>query len=402
MLLREDYLSKIRGFYDSDLIKILVGIRRCGKSVILNQIIDELKEKRKIDEDHIIFINFEFIEFEELLDYKKLNKYIKDKIQDNKIYYLFLDEIQNVDNFEKVVNSLRASVKNISIFLTGSNSKMLSDELSTVLSGRYVLFNINPLSYKEYISLTSKDGKDLNNFWDYAKWGGLPNRCQFTNEIDIKNYLHSVYDSIILRDVVKRLNLKDTVLFDMILQYLIEIAGREFSADNIIKYLEKENKKISNETLYNYLDALCKALILKKVYRYDISGKGVLKTLNKYYATDLGIAQIKNNNPEFKTYIVLENIVYNELINRNYEVYIGKTRNGEIDFLVKKDGLIKYIQVSYELYGNDSAIEREFGAYRYIDDNYPKYVISLDKIDLSRNGIIHLNLIDFLLDDKLL
>ena len=402
MLVREDYLSKIRGFYDSDLIKILVGIRRCGKSVILNQIIDELKEKKNIDEEHIIFINFEFIEFEDLLDYKKLNKYIKDKIKDDKIYYLFLDEVQNVDNFEKVVNSLRASVKNISIFLTGSNSKMLSDELSTVLSGRYVLFNINPLSYKEYISLTSRDGKDLNNFWDYAKWGGLPNRCQFTNEIDIKNYLHSVYDSIILRDVVKRLNIIDIKLLDKILIYLIRNTGYKFSFNNIKKYLEKENKKISNETLYNYLDALCKALILKKVYRYDISSKGVLKTLNKYYATDLGIAQIKNNNPEFKTYIVLENIVYNELINRNYEVYIGKTKNGEIDFLVKKDGLIKYIQVSYELYGNDSAIEREFGAYKYIDDNYPKYVISLDKIDLFRDGIIHLNLIDFLLDDKLL
>lgn len=400
MLLREDYLSKIRGFYDSDLIKILVGIRRCGKSVILNQIIEELKDKRKIDEDHIIFINFEFIEFEELLDYKKLNKYIKDKIQDNKIYYLFLDEVQNVDNFEKVVNSLRASIKNISIFLTGSNSKMLSDELSSVLSGRYVLFDINPLSYKEYVSLTNKEGKDLDTFWDYAKWGGLPNRCEFTNEIDIKNYLHSVYDSIILRDVVKRLKLKDTVLFDMILQYLIETAGREFSADNIIKYLDRENKKISNETLYNYIDALCKALILKKVYRYDIAGKGVLKTLNKYYATDLGIAQIKNNNPEFKSYVVLENIVYNELINRNYEVYIGKTKNGEVDFLAKKDGNIKYIQVAYEMKGNEGTIEREFGAYKSIEDNYPKYVISLDKVDLSRDGIIHLNLIDFLLSEE--
>lgn len=399
MLLRENYLFKIRGFYDSDLIKILVGIRRCGKSVILNQIIEELKDKREIDEDHIIFINFEFIEFEELLDYKKLNTYIKDKIQDSKIYYLFLDEIQNVDNFEKVVNSLRASIKNISIFLTGSNSKMLSDELSTVLSGRYVLFNINPLSYKEYISLTNKDGKDLDTFWDYAKWGGLPNRCEFTSEIDIKNYLHSVYDSIILRDVVKRLNLKDTVLFDMILQYLIETAGREFSADNIIKYLDKENKKISNETLYNYIDALCKALILKKVYRYDIAGKSVLKTLNKYYATDLGIAQIKNNNPEFKSYVVLENIVYNELINRNYEVYIGKTKNGEVDFLTKKDGNIKYIQVTYEMKGNESAIEKEFGAYKKVEDNYPKYVISLDRVDLSRDGIIHLNLIDFLLNE---
>ena len=402
MLLREDYLSKIRGFYDSDLIKILVGIRRCGKSVILNQIIEELKEKKKIDDEHVIFINFEFIEFEELLDYRKLNKYVKDKIKDEKMYYLFLDEIQNVDNFEKVVNSLRASIKNISIFLTGSNSKMLSDELSSVLSGRYVLFNINPLSYKEYVLLINKDGKDLETFWDYAKWGGLPNRCEFINEIDIKNYLHSVYDSIILRDVVKRLNLKDTVLFDMILQYLIETTGREFSADSIVKYLDKENKKISNETLYNYIDALCKALILKKVYRYDISGKGVLKTLNKYYATDLGIAQIKNNNPEFKSYVVLENIVYNELINRNYEVYIGKTKNGEIDFLAKKDGNIKYIQVTYEMKGNDNTIEREFGAFKSIEDNYPKYIISLDKVDLSRNGIIHLNLIDFLLNKDIL
>lgn len=399
MLLREDYLSKIRGFYDSDLIKILVGIRRCGKSVILNQIIEELKDKRNVDEEHIIFINFEFIEFEDLLDYKKLNKYIKDKIKDNKIYYLFLDEVQNVDEFERVVNSLRASIKNISIFLTGSNSKMLSDELSSVLSGRYVLFNINPLSYKEYVLLTNKDGYNLDTFWDYAKWGGLPNRCEFNNVIDIKNYLHSVYDSIILRDVVKRLNLKDTILFDMILQYIIETAGREFSADNIIKYLENENKKISNETLYNYIDALCKALIIKKVYRYDIAGKGVLKTLNKYYATDLGIAQIKNNNPEFKNYIILENIVYNELINRNYEVYIGKTKTGKVDFLAKKDGNIKYFQVTYEMKDNIDTIEREFGAFKKIEDNYPKYVISLDKLDLSRDGIIHLNLIDFLLSE---
>lgn len=399
MLIRENYLSKIRGFYDSDLIKILVGIRRCGKSVILEQIIDELK-KKKIDDDHIIFINFEFIEFEELLDYRKLNQYIKEKIKDNKMYYLFLDEVQNVDSFEKIVNSLRASIKNISIFLTGSNSKMLSEELSSVLSGRYVLFQIYPLSYKEYITLTNKDGKDLDTFWDYARWGGLPNRCQFHHEMDIKNYLHSVYDSIILRDVVKRLNLKDTTLLDMILKYLIKTTGREFSADNMMKALEQENKKISKETLYNYIDALCKAFILKRVYRYDIAGKGILKTLNKYYAIDLGIAQIKNNNPEFKSYVVLENVVYNELIYRDYEVYIGKTKNGEVDFLAKKDGKIKYIQVTYGMKGNEKALLREFGAYRSIDDNYPKYVISLDKIDLSRDEIIHLNLIDFLLGDE--
>ena len=399
MLIRENYLSKIRGFYNSDLVKILVGIRRCGKSVILNQIIDELKVQKKVESDHIIFINFEFIEFEELLDYKKLNKYIKEKIKDDKLYYLFLDEAQNVESFEKVVNSLRASVKNISIFLTGSNSKMLSDELSTVLSGRYILFNINPLSYKEYTELTNKNRYDIETFWDYAKWGGLPNRCEFTNETDIKNYLHSVYDSIILRDVVKRLNLKDTYLFDVILEYLIETTGREFSASNLINYLKKENKIISNETLYNYINALCKALIMKKVYRYDIKGKSVLKTINKYYATDLGIAQIKNNNPEFNNYIVLENIVYNELISRDYEVYIGKTPNGEIDFIAKKDGKTKYIQVTYEMGNNDKTIEREFKAFDSINDNYPKYVISLDKVNLSRNGIIHINMLDFLLKD---
>ena len=403
MLIREKYLSQIRGFYDSNLIKILVGIRRCGKSVILEQIMDELKKKKKVDDKHIIYINFEFIEYEEYLDYKKLNKYVKDSIQDSKMYYLFLDEIQNVDKFDKVVNSLRASIKNLSIFITGSNSTLLSEELSSDLSGRYVIFNINPLSYREYIELTKKDGMNLESFWDYAKWGGLPNRCEFTDETNIKNYLHSVFDSIILRDVVRRLKLKDTILFNMILQYLIDTAGREFSAENICKYLEKEYKKISTDTLYQYTDALCKALILRKIYRYDISGKSVLKTLNKYYSVDLGIAQIKNNNPEFKNYVVLENIVLNELISRGYEVYIGKTKNGEVDFLARKDNITRYFQVAYKLDGIDkeNTIQREFGAYKYIDDNYPKYVISLDEMNYSRDGIIHLNLLEFLLNENM-
>lgn len=399
MLIREKYLEKIRGFYDSDLVKILVGIRRSGKTVILNQIIEELKATRKIDDKHIIKINFEFIEFEKLRNYKELNKYIIEKIVDNKKYYVFLDEVQNVDKFEDVINSIRASINNISIFITGSNSKMLPDELSTVLSGRYVLFNISPLSYKEYIALTKKDAFDLESFNDYAKWGGLPNRCEFTDETDIKNYLHSVFDSIILRDIITRLKLQDTILFNMILQYLIDTTGREFSCENIINYLEREYKKVSTETIYTYIEALCKALIIKKVYRYDVHGKGLLKTLNKYYVTDLGIAQIKNNNSEFKNYIMLENIVYNELLNKEYEVYIGKTKNGEIDFVAKKNGMTKYIQVTYDL-KDDSTIEREFGAFRVITDNYPKFVISLEKKDFSKDGIVHINLIDFLLDDN--
>ena len=397
MLKREIYLSRIRGFYDSDLVKILVGIRRCGKSVILKQIIDEIKEKG-IKEDHILYINFEFVEFEDLKDYKKLNSYVKDTIKDNKKYYIFLDEIQNVEKFEIVVNSLRASLENISIFITGSNSKLLSNELSTVLSGRYVLFNIYPLTYKEYIELTGKNPKDEENFWDFVKWGGLPNRVQFTNEVNIKDYLHSVFDSIILRDVVERLGLKDTTLFNLILQYLIDITGREFSANNIIKYLKNEGKVTSTETLYTYLDALCKALIIQKIYRYDIHGKAILKTLNKYYMTDLGIAQIKNNNFEINKCFAIENVVFNELVARGYEVYIGKLNPGEIDFIASKTGERKYFQVAY-LLSDKKVEERDFGALKKIEDNYPKYVISLDKMNFSQNGIIHKNIVDWLLEE---
>ena len=397
MLKREMYLSRIRGFYDSDLIKILVGIRRCGKSVILNQIIDEIKEKGT-DDEHIIYVNFEFIEYEELQDYKKLNKYIKEKIIDEKKYYVFLDEIQKVDKFEDVVNSLRASINNISIFITGSNSKLLSNELSTVLSGRYVLFNIYPLSYREFIALTNKNGKSEETFWDFVKWGGLPNRTQFTDEVNIKDYLHSVFDSIILRDVVERLGLKDTILFDLLLQYIVDTTGRQFSAENVMKFLRSEGKSVSTETIYIYLDALCKALMIRKIYRYDIHGKAILKTLNKYYMTDLGIAQIKNNNFEINKSFAIENVVYNELLERGYDVYIGKTKDGEIDFIATKTNEKIYFQVAY-LLADDKVIQREFGAFKDVNDNYPKYVLSLDKVDFSKNGIIHKNIIDWLLEE---
>lgn len=396
MLKREMYLSRIRGFYDSDLVKILVGIRRCGKSVILKQIMNELEEKN-IDEKHIIYVNFELIEFEELQDYKKLNTYIKEKVADKNKYYVFLDEIQKVEKFEEVVNSLRASIDNISIFITGSNSKLLSNELSTVLSGRYVLFNIYPLSYKEFIELTDKDGKSEETFWNFVKWGGLPNRTQFTDEGNIKDYLHSVFDSIILRDVVERLGLKDTVLFDLLLQYIVDTTGRQFSAENVIKFLKNEGKSVSTETLYMYLDALCKALMIKKIYRYDIHGKAILKTLNKYYMTDLGIAQIKNNNFEINKSFAIENVVYNELLERGYDVYIGKTKDGEVDFIATKTDEKLYFQVSY-LLDSDKVKDREFGAFKEIEDNYPKQVLSLDKADFSRDGIIHKNIIDWLLE----
>ena len=397
MLKRELYLKRIRDFYDSDLIKILVGIRRCGKSVILEQIIEELKNKG-INEDHIIYVNFEFIEFEELTDYKKLNNYIKEKIKDSSMYYLFFDEIQNVENFEKVVNSLRASQK-VSIFITGSNSRLLSEELSTILSGRYVSFRINPLSYKEILQLKCLEKSTDEAFQDFMKWGSLPNRFQFQNEEAIKNYLYGVFDSIILRDVVERLKIRDTSLFNLILQYIIDTIGREFSAENIINFLKNEGRQVSTLTVYSYIEALCKALLIRKVYRYDVDGKAVLKTLNKYYVTDLGIAQIKNNKTEIDKSYAIENIVYNELIIKGYEVFTGKTKKGEIDFVATKPNKKIYIQVAFSI-PNEETKKREFGAYDNINDNYTKYVISLDKITYEYNGIKHVNLIDFLLDDE--
>ena len=253
------------------------------------------------------------------------------------------------------------------------------------------------MSYKEFIQLTGKSAKDEETFWDFVQWGGLPNRTQFTDESNIKDYLHSVFDSIILRDVVQRLGLKDTILFDLLLQYIVDTTGREFSAENVISFLKREGKSVSTETLYMYLDALCKALMIKKIYRYDIHGKAILKTLNKYYMTDLGIAQIKNNNFEINKSFAIENVVYNELLERGYDVYIGKTKEGEIDFIATKSGEKLYFQVAY-LLKETKTEEREFNAFRVIEDNYPRYVLSLDKADLSKDGIIHKNIIDWLLE----
>lgn len=395
---REYYLEQIRPFYDSKLVKILVGIRRCGKSVLLEQIMGELKEKG-VDDKHIIYVTYEYLDYEELLDYKKLNKYLKERILDKKKYYIFIDEIQRVDDFERVVNSISAST-NSSVFITGSNATLMSEEISDILSGRYVKFRIYPLSYREYLKLSGKNGKSEDSFMDFIKWGGLPNRLEFTDENAIKRYLSDVFDSIILKDIVTKLKLTDITLFNQILRYLIDTTGCEFSAENIVKYLKNEGRDVSTRTIYIYLDALCKALIVNKVNRYDVHGKAILKTLSKYYMTDLGIARLKNNNPEVNNAFALETVVQNDLRIKGYEVFSGKTNNGEIDFVVKKDNITKYIQVTFNL-NNESTIEREFGAFENIKDNFPKYVLSLDKLDFSRNGIIHKNIIDVLMSDDI-
>ena len=398
MLIREKYLSKIRGFYHTEsLIKIIYGMRRSGKSVILKQIMDEIM-KLGISKENIIYINFESLKYDFIKNAKDLYNYIESlKINKNK-YYVFLDEIQKVEDFEKGINSLRIT-NDYSIFITGSNSRMTLLELSTDLSGRYVSFRINPLSFKEIVELTNTKEKDYEKLlYDVFKWGGLPQRFLFTNDEDKINYLSSVYDSIILKDIVERLGIKDIASFNKVLQYMLDTETREFSRDNVTKYLKREYHEIANDTLYNYLEAFSTTFIMNKVYRYDVHGKNILKTLNKYYANDLGIKQIKTNNEEINYSVALENIVYNDLIGKGYKVFIGKTKKGEIDFIASKNNKFKYIQVCFDLSDENTRI-REISAFDDIDDNN-KYIITLTKKDYSTNDVKQINIFDFLMNDE--
>ncbi len=397
MLIREKYLSKIRAFYHTEsLIKIIYGMRRSGKSVILTQIMDEIV-KSDVNKDNIIYINFESLKYDFIKNAKDLYNYIESLRKNNNKYYVFLDEIQKVEEFEKGINSLRIT-NNYSIFITGSNSRMTLLELSTDLSGRYVSFRINPLSFKEIVKLTKTKEEDFEKLlFDVFKWGGLPQRFLFENDNDKISYLSSVYDSIILKDIVERLGIKDIASFNKVLQYMLDTESREFSRDNVIEYLKKEQHKIANDTLYNYLEAFSSTFIMNKVYRYDIHGKNILKTLNKYYANDLGIKQIKTNNENINYSTALENIVYNDLIGKDYKVFVGKTKKGEIDFIASKNNSFKYIQVCLDL-SEESTRIREFGAFDEIEDN-EKYIITLTKKDYSTDAVKQINVFDFLMND---
>lgn len=400
MLKRELYLSKIRPFYESDLIKVIVGIRRAGKSTIMMQIIDEL-QNMKIPKDQIIYINLEYKEYSFIKNDDDLYNYIKSLIKNDLKYYIFLDEIQNVDKWEKTVNSYRAKEK-YSIFITGSNSDLLSGELATHIAGRYVSFKVYPFTFSEVCEL--KNIKDKNKYElkeyldDYIKWGGLPQRFEFDYEMQIKTYLIDVYDSIIVKDIIERFEIKDLDLFNRIVEYIVTTPSETFSAETLANYfLGKEERKVAKNTLYNYLEYMVKGNLINKCERYDIRGKRILSGKYKYYLTDLGLGMIKsiNRKPQMGAY--LENIVYNELLVRGYEVSVGNIQNGEIDFIATKGNKIEYYQVTYTL-ANEKTIAREFDAYKNIDDNYPKYVLSTDTFDMSQNGIVHKNIIDWLLN----
>lgn len=400
MLKRDEYIKKIVPFIDKDVIKVLTGIRRSGKSVMLKLLMEELKNIG-INEKQFIYINFENLKYRNLKNYERLYDFILNKVDNKyKSYYIFLDEIQEMEEWEKCVNSLRVDEDfNFDIYITGSNAKLLSGELSTYLAGRYIEFVVYPFSFKEFFEIMKEKNKEIDlkeAFQDYVKFGGMP----FLHNLDYNfeasmQYLQDLYASIILKDITQRNNIRDTDLLERIINYVVMNIGNTFSATSISKFFKSENRKVATETILNYIKACEEAFLIYRVARNDLLGKKILNVNEKYYIADHGIREAIMENNQKNINQVLENIVYFEMLRRGYNVKIGKVDNLEVDFVCKKNDETIYIQVSYLLASEDTK-EREFSVLENIKDNYPKYVLSMDEFDMSRNGIKHINLIEFL------
>ncbi|MCH4887204.1 ATP-binding protein [Acidaminobacter sp. JC074] len=392
MIKRTQYINEVKQVMDKHVIKVLLGMRRVGKSTLLIQIQDELI-KKGVSKDQIISINLEWLEHEELKDYMKLHQYISEKMVTDNTYYIFLDEIQEVNQFEKVINSLH-SKGHTDIYITGSNSKLLSGELATYLTGRLYTIEIYPLSLNEIYNHRPSN----HEFIDYIKSGGLPGSLQFDSERTRKNYIMDMYQSILLKDIVERYHVKNIDLFKRFMQYLLNNIGQTFSAGTITKYLKNEGRKLSRETIYQYIEAAKNSYLIYSVSRFNVKGKEVLRANEKYYINDLGIRQLYFNN-EKDIGQALENIVFIELKRRGYTIEVGKYDDKEIDFIASDGSSTMYIQVTY-LLASDSTIKREFSVLEAIEDNFPKFVISMDEVNHSRNGIIHKNIIEFLYEKR--
>jgi predicted AAA+ superfamily ATPase len=404
MIKRESYINEIKKFMNKPIIKVITGMRRSGKSIILKLISEELINEG-VSSNNIIYINFESLMFSELTDFKKLYNYIIEKSQtlQGKIYIL-LDEIQEVEHWEKAINSFMVDL-NCDIYITGSNANLLSSELATYIAGRYVEIKIYPLSFKEYIEFAKiqNPNKILSNeeyFEQYLQFGGLPGIHNFDYEKEnIYQYLSDIYNSVLLKDVIARNGIRDIELLERVVLYILDNIGNTFSAKNISDFLKSQGRKLSRETVYNYLKALENAYIISKVQRYDIKGKALLETQEKFYLMDLGLRHSKLGYRANDIAGYLENIIYLELMRRKYTVNIGKLSTKEVDFIgTLRDEKI-YIQVTY-LLATPETIEREFYPLKNINDNYPKYVLSMDNLErYNIDGIIRERIIDFLLND---
>ena len=397
MIIRKEYIDYIIKFKDMALIKVITGIRRCGKSTLFMQYIDYLKNNG-VSDNHIIFINFEDLKYEELNNYRALYDYIAAKITDNNTYYILLDEIQNVENYEKAVDSLLVK-GNCDIYITGSNAYMLSGELATLLSGRYIEIKMLPLSFKEYASYYKNDNNSCEDLFNkYINTSSLPYSTYFNEDTMLTNYLEDIYNSIIVKDISRRIEKIDIPLLNRIVKFMFDSIGSILSINNIANKLTSSGYKVDNKTVGKYINALTDSMLFYKVERYNVKGKHILSSLEKYYAADIGIRNIKIGRKFEDLGHIIENIVFLELLRRKYEVYVGMLNDGEVDFTVFKNGNIEYYQVTLSLM-DKNVMERETKSLKNIHDNYPKYILSLDKIgtNINDDGIIHLNLIDWLL-----
>ena len=397
MISRPDYLEKLKPFIDVKVIKILAGIRRCGKSTILEMLKQELISNG-VKEDHIISINYSNVEFDKSFNFLKMYDELKAKFVDEKKYYLLLDELQEVDGWEKTVNSLFEE-KNVDIYVTGSNSKLLSSEISTYLTGRYVTIPVYTLSFKEYLTFKNNQNKPIKEqLQDYIRFGGFP-LVAISNLDEKTSYqiVEDIYNSVVVNDITKKHNIQNIDLFNRVVRFIVENIGKTFSANSIVKFLKSENRTISVETIYNYLQWLEKAFVIYRCKRYDLQGKNILKTQEKFYIADQSIKYALFGFNPTTIASMMENLVYFELKRRGYDVFIGKNADKEIDFVAIDRDKKLYIQVCREL---PKESDREFANLIETKDNYPKMIVTLDDYASGNvNGINVVHLADFLLNN---
>ena len=407
MVKRKEYLNRLIEWKDEQVIKVVTGIRRCGKSTLLMQYQDYLRENRVTD-DQIISLNFEELENEDLLDYKALYSYIRERLCKDKMTYIFLDEIQNVASFEKAIDSLYVK-DNTDVYITGSNSYLLSGELATLLTGRYVEISMLPLSFAEYKELTNQSADDA--FSEYMRYGGMPYVATMSKTQEkVNTYIEGIYNTVVVKDIEDRQKRRETdpdkrkindiALLKTIAKYLSSVVGSPVSVKSVTDYLTSNGRRVSPNTVDDYMDALAESYIFYPAERFDIVGKEILKSNKKWYIVDLGLRNHILPRKNYDLGFSIENIVYFELLRRGYKVNIGKYANSEVDFVAQENGVLTYFQVTADM-TNESTFEREMTPLRNIKDNYEKVVLTLDKFSVGNyEGIKVVNLIDWLLEKE--
>ena len=395
MIERKEYFEKLIGYKDKKLIKVITGVRRCGKSTLLKMFQEYLYESG-VQKNQIISVNFEDYEYDELKDPRVLHQYIIDRLLTDRMVYIFLDEIQNVNDFQKVVDSLFIK-DNVDVYLTGSNAYMLSGELATLLSGRYVKIEMLPLSFFEFVKASGRADYLDEEYQDYLVTSSFPYALNLNKDKrQIKEYLTGIYDSILVKDVMARRKISDVMMLESVIRFLMDNIGSQLSTKKISDTMTSGGRSINVRTVESYVSALMDSYIVYQAKRYDIRGRQYLKTLEKYYIVDIGLRNVLLGNPGKDIGHVLENIVYLELIRRGYDVYIGKVDDIEVDFVVKDENGTKYIQVAASV-RDETTLARELRPLQKINDHYPKIIMTLDKDPIADyEGIRRINALDYL------